>query len=878
MTTDHRAPMWLLSPIALQILDYLDDADDAHAFLTAAPNESLDDALDALRALLAVDAELPLWPTAHIASLDAAYDVSPSSVMKALPLFRKIFVTCGQDYAKICHTTKLPPTTIVSASIDAAMIRGVLGKWLPNLAALRIVSQSALAASAVIKDNLSACDGLQALTMDQYEVLLQDTLDTALAVVVEACPRLERVRLRPSSLSTASDYAALLAWLALPTSRHMALDRTEPKGELCAKLMTAMLASTTLETIELLEVPIFIRAVLSSSSPPLPRQLRHLTIKDDAKYDDYDSYDEYDSNDDDSDDAYDEADIDEVDDVPMDPAPLLGDADVAALAAKVATSRLQSLALHLEARCDVTSVMTILPPTLTKLALQTATLTSFPPLVSLWHLELWAVRFSDEAIASLAAWLRSFPKLILHFLDDADDAYAFLQAEPNEILDDALNALRTLLAMDLQFQLWPTPVWQWPTTSVPAQDCWSICHNTVLPPTTVVSAEHLGVLSPNKLSFTSVFMDNVSACHGLRALTSHPMETLDQATFDAALTAVVATWPQLERIHLVSPSLSHMSDCQSLLAWLALPAARDLVLHGTDFRDELGAKLATAMLTSRTLETIELIEVASLTRAVLSPSSPPLPQQLRHLKIDDHMLMEFFAPPPVFGEADMTALTAKITNSHLESLHLGMRTRCDATSVLSVLPQLPALTKLALQGVHLTSFPPLRHLGHLELRTVTFSDTAIESLAAFLGSSPKLVQLDLGHDPLPDPHANIVFGALPQWLSRRGTACEIRLAITSDVCADAFATALAQTRNSHKVTITIVSAILSLAAMMQLVAALASTSRLALVFNRGGLRRAEEDTALEAYGREQRLRIIYRKVRPGSDKQTWFHPPCASAR
>ncbi|EQC34424.1 hypothetical protein SDRG_08194 [Saprolegnia diclina VS20] len=75
MTADNRSTSapWLLPPIALQILHYLDDADDAHAFLQAAPNDSLDDALDALRTLLAMDVELPLWPTAHIAGPDEAY-------------------------------------------------------------------------------------------------------------------------------------------------------------------------------------------------------------------------------------------------------------------------------------------------------------------------------------------------------------------------------------------------------------------------------------------------------------------------------------------------------------------------------------------------------------------------------------------------------------------------------------------------------------------------------------------------------------------------------------------------------------------------------------------------------------------------------------
>ncbi|EQC24756.1 hypothetical protein SDRG_17352 [Saprolegnia diclina VS20] len=198
---------------------------------------------------------------------------------------------------------------------------------------------------------------------------------------------------------------------------------------------------------------------------------------------------------------------------------------------------------------------------------------------------------------------------------------------------------------------------------------------------------------------------------------------------------------------------------------------------------------------------------------------------------------------------------------------------CDATPVVSVLPQLRALTKLALQGVHLTSFPIPRHLWHLELFEVTFSDTAIEALAAFLASSPKLVHLDLSYAPLPDPHANKVFGALPQWLSRRGAACDVRVAVKSDACADAFATALAQTRNSHKVTIVIASAGLSLAAKKQLVAALALTSRIALEFV--GTSPAEEKAALEAYGREHHL---YGKQDPRGARSVGFHSPYTAAR
>ncbi|EQC34389.1 hypothetical protein SDRG_08159 [Saprolegnia diclina VS20] len=527
----------------------------------------------------------------------------------------------------------------------------------------------------------------------------------------------------------------------------------------------------------------------------------------------------------------------------------------------------------------------------------------------------------------VAMWLLSPIALqILDYLDDADDAHAFLQAAPNGSLDDALDALRTLLAMDVELSLWPTPYAECldevysisasvVTRALPlfreivvtrAQDQAAICHSTELAPTTTVRCDVQGATSvraalgkwlPNlvdlrvtsdfPLDVAAVLTDSVSTCHGLRAVTMRQSENLEQAAFDAALTAVLATCSQVERIWVGSSSLSPMSDCKSLVAWLALPTARHLELEGTDFYDEVGVELAVAMLASSTLETTNLSAVPSLTRAILSPSSPPLPSQLRHLIIFDYALKNDYDfndddddddvdPPTALGEADVAALAAKISRSRLESLDVWLQDGCDATPVVSVLPQLPALTKLALQAVHLTWFPKLRHLWHLELFSVTFSDAAIESLAAFLGSSPKTVQLDLGCDPLPDPHANIIFGALPQWLSRRGTACEIRLAIKSDVCAEAFATALAQTRNSHTVKITIASAGLSLAAKQQLVAALALTSRMTLVFSSGGHRCAEDDAILEAYGRKHHL---YGKQHfHGGAKSIRFHSPCTVVR
>ncbi|EQC40332.1 hypothetical protein SDRG_02233 [Saprolegnia diclina VS20] len=468
---------------------------------------------------------------------------------------------------------------------------------------------------------------------------------------------------------------------------------------------------------------------------------------------------------------------------------------------------------------------------------------------------------------------------ILHYLDDGDDAHAFLQAAPDGSLDDALDALRTLLAMDLELPLWPTPhiasldaaysinpsvvtkalpLFKKVQLGYCRDAAASICHATELPPTTAVSADvqqnaisvraalgnwlpnlvNLEVLSSygNALDFASIAEHDLSECHRLRTLTLSQYKRLDQGTFDHALKTVVATCPQVERFFFGSCSLMCMSDCTALLAWLALPTARHLKLDRTDFENELGAELATGMLMSSTLETIELFEIPSFTRTFLSPSSPPLPPQLRHLTICDYMMCDGYYsieeqenaitdPPPAFDEADVAALAAKIaTASRLESLDLWPRTSCDATAVVSVLPQLPTLTKLALQEVHLTTFPHLVQLLHLDLSSSTFSDEAIESLATLLCSSPKLKHLDLGCDQLPDHQAKTVLRALPQWLSCRGTACDVYLAIQSDVCVGAFTTALALTRNSHAVNIILYALRLSLETKTKLVAALRSTS------------------------------------------------------
>ncbi|EQC40314.1 hypothetical protein SDRG_02216 [Saprolegnia diclina VS20] len=515
--------------------------------------------------------------------------------------------------------------------------------------------------------------------------------------------------------------------------------------------------------------------------------------------------------------------------------------------------------------------------------------------------------------ATSAPWLLPPIALqILHYFDDTDDARAFLLAAPNDSLDDALNALRMLFAMGLELPMWPTPrlssldaaYHDCPnivTKALPlfktiavdcSQDCSSICQITVLPPTTVVSAVvqydvtsvctglgkwlpnlvNLMVTTPSHVDFAAVVKDSLSSCPRLRSLTINQDDVLTQDTFDAALIAVVAACPQAERIVMNSTKRSPLSDCKTLLAWLALPTARHLELNGTDFQGEPSAELATAMLTSTRLETIELLEAPSLARAILSPSSPPLPRQLRHLAIWDYTRdMNDVSPPLAFDEADMADLAAKIANSHLKSLDLWLEAPCDATSVLCVSAHIPTLTKLAARKATLTSFPPLTQLLHLELSSVTLSDKAVESLAALLRSSPKLVQLHLGNDPLPISQANTILRALPQWLSHRGSACGVHLAIQSDACATAFAAALAQTSNTHKVKITVSARGLSVKAKTRIVAALASTSRMALVFS--GFQNLMEDADLEACGRQHHLTIVYLKQHPRDIKHTWFHSP-----
>ncbi|KDO25388.1 hypothetical protein SPRG_09329 [Saprolegnia parasitica CBS 223.65] len=368
--------MWPLPPVALQILDCLDDADDAFAFLQAAPNDCLDDALDALRALLAMGLALPVWPTPHVRGLVKAYNASPSVVMMALPLFKKITFGFCDKPSIIGHNTVLAPTTAVSANVqldDFVKVRAALGNWLPNLAHLRVYTRHTYGLVPTTKDDLATCRGLRSLAIQHSRRLDQDEFDAALMAVVAASAQIESVCVSATRHSYISDCTSLLAWLALPMARHLELNCIDFHGDLGAELATTMLTSSTLEKIHLFGAPSLTRALLSPSSPPLPPQLRHLAIIVDRT-----------------------------------------EADATALAAKIATSRLHTLELAPRASCDVTSVASVLPqvPTLTKLALQGAHLTAFPPLRHLWHLDLFLTTFSDEAIASLAALLGSLPKLV----------------------------------------------------------------------------------------------------------------------------------------------------------------------------------------------------------------------------------------------------------------------------------------------------------------------------------------------------------------------------------------------------------------------------------------------------------------------------------
>ncbi|EQC40313.1 hypothetical protein SDRG_02215 [Saprolegnia diclina VS20] len=516
-----------------------------------------------------------------------------------------------------------------------------------------------------------------------------------------------------------------------------------------------------------------------------------------------------------------------------------------------------------------------------------------------------------------APWL--LPHLVLevlHYLDDADDVYAFLAAAPDGTLDDALDSLRTLLCLtnDYTFARWPTPYigdldgayGSWPSVvarALPAfatlkveydqgfYHTYEICHGTTLPPTTVVHASvfHAGrsyslrgrklpskyevtnvraglgrwlpnvkfltLESDDSLSSDTVVQEALKACPRLRGL------YLDQCdpfySYDGVdlLTVVSVMCPELECLSL-GPS-SDYSNSKPLVAWLARPATRHLRLDLVDFRDDADDEVATAILSSATLETIELIDMPSLARVVMRASSPRLPHQLRHLRMhfDRSRCSDDDASQPPFSPADTVALAAKIATSDLASLELHLEVPCDLTPVVTALLQLPKLAKLVLRTAHVTSFPPLRHLWHLTLNHVTFSDDAIASLAALLCSSPKLVELDLWYDELPDHQAKMIFDALPAWLSHRGTTCKIRLGIKSDAHARAFATALTRTRNSHRVKFWVWSSGLSLEATKHLVAALGSTSRMAVLFTISPFHGSTAKQELEALSAEHGVGI-----------------------
>ncbi|EQC40333.1 hypothetical protein SDRG_02234 [Saprolegnia diclina VS20] len=515
---------------------------------------------------------------------------------------------------------------------------------------------------------------------------------------------------------------------------------------------------------------------------------------------------------------------------------------------------------------------------------------------------------------------------ILSFLDDANDACAFLTAMPEEALDDALDALRSILGLSFCLSLWPVAhgrelnlpfnreqrypwydefrsIMRRALPAFPRIDVvydvnhpviYEICHATMLRPTTSVHAEvdhdvgrvraafgnwttsitHLTILSESFLNYNDVVEDELLACPRLRALT---MEQFDaNSHFGHALAVVITASPRLERLSLRSYFKSVMADGTNLLAWLARPSARHLHLERIVFDAELGTALARAMLTSKTLNTIELVDTPYLAHGVMSPSLPPLPRQLRHLTMHFDKSADVNSDLPwTFGDADAWALATKIVLSNLTTFKLRLQNRCDVTPVMTALDLIPTLTTLALETVHVSAFPHLVQLWRLELLAVTYSENAIASLATLLHAFPKLTHLDLGQQQLPYHQALSIFRALPLWLSHRGTACEVHLGIESDAHANAFATALVQMRNTHKITLTVLNGGLSLKAHQYIVAALGLTSRMGLRFSpMAGYLSADEKVTLATYSKLHRVQISKRKRRDYTE--TWYLSPSAS--
>ncbi|EQC34440.1 hypothetical protein SDRG_08209 [Saprolegnia diclina VS20] len=222
-------------------------------------------------------------------------------------------------------------------------------------------------------------------------------------------------------------------------------------------------------------------------------------------------------------------------------------------------------------------------------------------------------------------------------------------------------------------------------------------------------------------------------------------------------------------------------DLQKKLA--ARPQAKAFKLLRINFVARVAKTLAHALLSSKTLRTIKLLDVSNVLSAFLDPYYAPLPSQLRNLALD------FTA-----DWDDVPTLADKLAPLTIRSLDLRFDTSPDISCVLAVLP--PTLRKLKVDHVRTTSFPKLPRLQQLGLWSTPLTDKAVADISALLAASTTLSRLNLAESGVPKDQLRTILYALPRCLSRQATACTARLPVAMDTEA-LVATVLFQTRNTQ---------------------------------------------------------------------------------
>ncbi|EQC30852.1 hypothetical protein SDRG_11334 [Saprolegnia diclina VS20] len=469
-------------------------------------------------------------------------------------------------------------------------------------------------------------------------------------------------------------------------------------------------------------------------------------------------------------------------------------------------------------------------------------------------------------------WLPPIVRQIVQCVYDADDVAAFLCALPTSAIDDALDALRTLLAPGHMYHLWPFPNTQaMPGVDVsmlaralPAMrtlcvdESWLRANRSRVgrAPSTTIHAyvhdvprlranygdwvESITLMAINVPFMMRLDPRALAHCAQLRALYIHwQFGSVDQGQLDDVLGVIRASCPRLRRLRLSVDRLSLLDNASSLVAWLARPNTRELKIIGIDFAPAAAKKVAHTMLASTTLTMLKLLLVPNVTRFLLDLSLPPVPPQLRRLALRREKL-----PAEAFA--------AKIAGSRLVGFALAMVEPVDVTQIVRVLASIPTLRKIKLENARLTALPPMPQLQALVLPSVTVTNDVVEGIVLLLTSSQQLGRLNISETPLSDAQMSGILLALSGWLSRRRDTSYVALRI-SKASSTQLTAALRQTRNTNEIQLQVRDMGLGLAGRKRIVTVLRATSKVSLQFKYDADWADDDQQRLEDHGRRHRI-------------------------